>query len=412
MSSMPTNMLGANGGLLGNLNIPGKPGGFVNTLLRGLAMTPDALAGMSAAQNVLLRMQHAKMQQSLYERMLRRDQMEQQQHEYERKRQQEQDELRKSTIQSKMVEEGWRPASTDEIVQSMTPRYKADESGNLTPAGKGYGGVKERLVPWRGEQWIAPTEEENIERQTKRAEAKSEAESVLPSPTIAKEFGLDPNVKIRRDIYDNYVNQYGANVRQRATASENQLNRDAANKRNSDSIASREKIAGNKLARGGGAGGGGGRKGGLTDYQLDQISKQHDELQQKEQELWSENEVLGKILSGESVTESGIGPWKTRKFVDPFDGKEKELNASMGLSIKARIAENEKRARALQARQRAIRKRHGLEEGDAPPEGAEAPAAKPAQQASSQYTVGQTVKLRDGKVVTIKKINPDGTFDY
>lgn len=35
-------------------------------------------------------------------------------------------------------------------------------------------------------------------------------------------------------------------------------------------------------------------------------------------------------------------------------------------------------------------------------------AAAPA----SKYSVGQTVKLRNGQTVTIKKLNPDGTFEY
>lgn len=40
-----------------------------------------------------------------------------------------------------------------------------------------------------------------------------------------------------------------------------------------------------------------------------------------------------------------------------------------------------------------------------------APAARP-QAAAGKYSVGQSVKLRSGQTVTIKKINPDGTFEY
>lgn len=43
--------------------------------------------------------------------------------------------------------------------------------------------------------------------------------------------------------------------------------------------------------------------------------------------------------------------------------------------------------------------------------GTAAATAAPAVPAS-KYTVGQTVKLKDGRAVVIKKINPDGTFDY
>lgn len=48
---------------------------------------------------------------------------------------------------------------------------------------------------------------------------------------------------------------------------------------------------------------------------------------------------------------------------------------------------------------------YGIDMSGEPPPGAGGAGA-------SQYQVGQTVTLRDGRTVMIKKINPDGTFEY
>lgn len=47
-----------------------------------------------------------------------------------------------------------------------------------------------------------------------------------------------------------------------------------------------------------------------------------------------------------------------------------------------------------------------------PPVGPRPAAAAPPAAAAGKYAAGQTVKLKSGKTVTIKSINPDGTFTY
>jgi len=121
------------------------------------------------------------------------------------------------------------------------------------------------------------------------------------------------------------------------------------------------------------AGGGGGGKGGLTPYQVEQASRKHDDLQTKEQVLWAQVEELGEIVNT-PIENFDVNEKGEKLYIDPKHPNLPTVYSAARMGeLKSRIASLKGQAKALAAQQKAIRQRHGFDEGDAAPEAAAAP---------------------------------------
>ncbi|HLG99819.1 MAG TPA: hypothetical protein VKX49_26150 [Bryobacteraceae bacterium] len=106
------------------------------------------------------------------------------------------------------------------------------------------------------------------------------------------------------------------------------------------------------------------------------------------------------------------------EFTDPWSGKKLTMNYAQRLRLKNALGESLAQVASLKERAAAIANKRGLNNPGASGSGQAAPPAsggnadRGAVPGNGKYRVGQTVRLKNGKSVTIKQINADGTFIY
>lgn len=134
--------------------------------------------------------------------------------------------------------------------------------------------------------------------------------------------------------------------------------------------------------------------------QLGENQKQHGLYQDQ---IFKEQQ---KQLDAQGILDPTSGIQDGEDFTDPFTGKKGTMNAAQRMVLKNSLGLSQAHVSDLQGRAQQIEQRYGLN-------GQAAPAKQKVNpQTSKPYAVGDTVKLKTGQTVKIKKLYSDGTFDY
>jgi hypothetical protein len=283
----------------------------------------------------------------------------------------------------KLADAGAKPVSAAGTTQETM------QLPNIDIAGRQFAGQQvstnvpaplEQTATYNGTNYFIPTRE-----QRDRADLKSKIDEVSAIGNVQNQLAIDRlqkelNIPIG-EIGGQQVTKGTApyvekKIEREFTAGENEKNRTAANQRNQDTIKSREKIEQNRqenenkrasireagenarnaasnasrekaagIRRDSPTPGQQGVQGRFDQREVDQAQKQHNQMADQEQKLWSDRQKLGDML-------------KRGKTLDA-KGNEIDINPTLAASMQQQIKDKEKLALELQKRQKAIRQRFG-----------------------------------------------------
>jgi hypothetical protein len=174
------------------------------------------LSGMMTAYDLADRIRTRAMQEAQFKRLQQADVEQAQQRADERQRQQQTDQLADFKNRLALVEGGMRQATPTDIAESTAQRFQLDESGNLTPTGQIGTDIVNRMVPYGGKTYVAPSMEERLQQ----AKVLSDAETMakvnqtqklsdltameLP-PALSEKLGLPAGMKVGPSVQDDII---------------------------------------------------------------------------------------------------------------------------------------------------------------------------------------------------------------
>lgn len=115
---------------------------------------------------------------------------------------------------------------------------------------------------------------------------------------------------------------------------------------------------------------------------------------------------LERVHGAQALADPNITP-DGATFKHPWTGTQQTMNAGWRQQLQGAITRGQQKYNDLHSIEEGIRQRYNSQVGPDKPA-----VTQPGKPAAPKVQVGQTVTLKSGQKVTIKKINADGTFEY